>query len=198
MLPARSKAVPIHDHAIDNLRFIRETMERASAFTAVPGWGGVAMGVTAICASVVAAMQPDSRSWLSVWLIEALAASAIGLYCMQRKAAGHRQELTSGPARKFASSFAPPVMGGALLTIAAASAHQYQLLPGMWLLCYGIGVITGGAFSVKIVPVMGTCFASLGAVCLFAPPEWGNWFLLAGFGVTHVIFGYLIARRYGG
>lgn len=199
MLPARPKAVPIHQHALDNLQFIRDTMERAGgAFTAVPGWGGVAMGVSAILAALLASRQPDSAAWLSVWLTEALAAFAIGLFAMHRKAAAAGQDLVSGPARKFVTSFAPPIGAGVLITGSLASRGNLDLLPGVWLLLYGIAVIGGGAFSVRAVPLMGCCFAGLGAVCLFSPAPWGNWFLLAGFGVLHVFFGALIARRYGG
>ncbi|HUQ95528.1 MAG TPA: hypothetical protein VM120_27875 [Bryobacteraceae bacterium] len=193
MHPAQAKAVPIHQHAIDNLRFIRETMERASSFTAVPGWGGFAMGATATLAALLAMRQPDPQTWLSIWLLEALIAIGIGVYSMQRKAT-----LVSAPARKFALSFAPPLAAGVLLTGALVSAGQQKLLPGLWLLLYGTGVMTGGAFSVRIVPVMGACFLGLGGVCLFSPPAWGNWFLLAGFGILHMVFGFVIARRYGG
>lgn len=200
MLPARPKAIPIpiHQHALDNLQFIRETMERASSFTAVPGWGGVIMGISAIIAAISASAQKDAHGWLSTWLIEALIGLGIGTYSMWRKASSAGAPLLTGPARKFGLSFAPPVVGGALLTLALASAGQYRLMPGVWLLMYGIGVTTGGAFSVRVVPVMGMCFSGLGVVCLFSPPAWGNWFLLAGFGVLHTIFGALIARRYGG
>jgi hypothetical protein len=196
MMPARPKPVPIHEHAIDNLRFIRETMERASSFTAVPGWGGVAMGLTAIAAAIIALNQSDPQQWLAVWLIEALVAIGIGAYCMHRKASTGAAVMST-PARKFALSFAPPVVVGAVLTAAMFPAGK-AYLPGLWLLMYGAGVMTGGAFSVRVVPVMGAGFMGLGAVCLFSPSAWGNWFLLAGFGILHVIFGIVIARRYGG
>lgn len=198
MLPARPKPIPIQDHAIENLRYIRETMERSASFTAVPGRGGVAMGVTAILAGILSLLVSDEQQWLAIWLLEALAAIGIGMYSMHRKAAAAGSSVTSAPARKFVLSFVPPLFAGAVLTGVLFPAGQMRLLPGLWLLLYGTGVMTGGAFSVPVIPVMGACFVGLGAVSLFSPAAWGTGFLIAGFGVLHVIFGYLIARRYGG
>jgi len=173
-------------------------MERASSFTAVPGWGGVAMGATAFLAGLIATQVDDPRQWLSIWLIEALLAVGIGIYSLHRKATAAGSSVTAEPTRKFALSFVPPLFAGAVLTAALFPVGQTALLPGLWLLLYGTGVMTGGAFSVRVVPAMGACFLGLGAVCLFSPPEWGNAFLLAGFGVLHMFFGCVIARRYGG
>jgi hypothetical protein len=192
------RPVPIHDHAIDNLRYIRETMERAGAFTTVPGWGGVAMGLTAVVAGVIASWQPDRIGWLEVWFVEGFAAVLIGLFSVQSKARAAKEPLFSAPARKFVLSFTPPIIAAGLLTVVLWQAGRFEAIPGTWLLLYGAGVVTGGAFSVRVVPAMGLCFMGLGAVALFAPAAWGNWFLVAGFGVLHMIFGVLIARRYGG
>ncbi|MBL8176973.1 MAG: hypothetical protein JNK48_20030 [Bryobacterales bacterium] len=199
MLPARpAKPVPIQQHAIDNLRYIRETMERASSFTAVPGYGGIAVGVTALGAGLIAHMQPDAARWLAVWIAEAILAIAIGAVSMRRKAAAGGHSVTSAPARKFVLSFVPPLFAGAVLTATLFPAGHAALLPGLWLLLYGTGVMTAGAFSIPVVPAMGASFAGLGAACLFAPPGWNDFFLLAGFGVLHVVYGIVIARRYGG
>jgi len=188
----------LHDRAMDNLRYIRETMERASAFTAVPGWGQVAIGVTALAAAYVAARQPTARAWLGAWLAEAIISLLIAGWLMDRKARALGAPLLSGPGRKVAFSLSPPMIVGALLTVVMFRSGLNRAIPGMWLLLYGTGVVTGGMFSVSVVPVMGLCFMALGALALFAPGEWGNWLMAAGFGGLHIIFGSIIARKYGG
>jgi hypothetical protein len=188
----------LHDRAIDNLRYIRETMERASAFTAVPGWGQVVIGVTALAATYVASQQPTPRAWLFVWVAEAIISSLIAGWLMDRKARALGVPLLSGPGRKVAFSLSPPMIVGALLTVALFRAGLTNAIPAVWLLLYGTGVVTGGMYSVSVVPVMGICFMLLGAVALLAPAAFGNWFLAAGFGGLHIIFGSIIARKYGG
>jgi hypothetical protein len=196
--PLRPAPVAMDDRARDNLRFIRETMERASSFTAVPGWGGVAMGITAIGAAAVASRQPSAASWLITWLAEAAVAFGIASFTTLTKARRANVPILAGPGRKFALSFAPPVFVAALLTVILFRAGLIWAIPGVWLLLYGTGVITGGAFSIRVVPLMGLCFMVLGTVALFSPANWGNIFLAAGFGGLHIIFGAVIARNYGG
>lgn len=188
----------LHDRAIDNIRFIREAMERASAFTAVPGWGQVAIGVTAFAAAYLAAQETASRRWLFTWLAEAIIAVLIAGWTMDRKARATATPLLSGPARKVAFSLSPPLIVGALLTVVLFRMRVTSLIPGVWLLLYGTGVVTGGMFSVRVVPLMGICFMALGAIALFVSPGWANWLLGAGFGGVHIIFGIIIARKYGG
>ena len=192
----------MHDHAIDNLRYIRETMERAGSFTAVPGWGGVAMGATAVAASFIAPRTGSTAAWLGVWMIEGALALAIGILAMWRKARKAGLPMWSAPARKFVFSFVPPLAAGAALTVVLWRAGALTAIPGMWLMLYGAGVITGGAFSVPVVPVMGVCFLIEGAIAVFSPPAWSvPWndvWLGLGFGGLHIVFGAIIARRYGG
>ncbi|HWB41545.1 MAG TPA: hypothetical protein VG500_09820 [Gemmatimonadales bacterium] len=194
----RPPAEPLHVRAMDDLSFIRRTMERATAFTAVPGWGGVAMGATALAAAAVAQRAPTPGARLAPWLIASVAALLIGGWAMAVKARRAGTTVFTWSGRRFVLSFLPPLAVGALLTGALAQAGLHQALPGTWLLLYGTGVVTGGAFSVRAVPIMGVCFMLLGVTALFGPPAWGNALMAAGFGGLHIVFGLLIARRYGG
>ena len=200
--PVRKAPVPIDAHAMDNLRYIRETMERAGAFTAVPGWGGVAMGITALAASFVAAHQSSIGAWVITWVVEGMLAIGIGILAMWRKARKAGKTMWSAPARKFLFSFVPPLSVGAALTIVLWRAGAATAIPGVWLMLYGTGVVTGGAFSVPVVPVMGVCFLIEGAAAMFIPAAWSvPWndvWLALGFGGLHIVFGAIIARRYGG
>jgi hypothetical protein len=190
--------VALDDRARDNIRFIRETMERATSFTAVPGWGGVAMGITALGASVIASRQSSTLAWLFTWIGEAAVAVGIALWTTYTKAREASTPLFSGPGRRFVYSFAPPLFVGVLLTMLLFRIGSIQEVPGVWLLLYGTAVVTGGAFSIRLVPLMGLCFMVLGTVAFFCPSNWGNALLAGGFGGLHVIFGGVIARKYGG
>ncbi|MEW6733778.1 MAG: hypothetical protein AB1489_20790 [Acidobacteriota bacterium] len=196
--PPQYETPTLQARALDNLRFIRETMESAASFTAVPGWGGVMIGITACLAALLSTGQTTLSGWLMIWLIEAGVALVIGATTMLRKARTVNMSLFTGPGRKFVLSLFPPMIAGALLTVVLYQAGLDSVIPGMWLLLYGTGVVTGGAFSVKIVPVMGLCFMLLGTIAFFCPLAWGDAFMAAGFGGLHIIFGFIIARRHGG
>jgi hypothetical protein len=185
-------------HALDNLRYIRDTMERAGSFTAVSGWGQMAIGVVALAAAAVASRADTPTAAVHVWLVAAAVALALAACGMALKARATRTLVFSGPGRKFVSSFAPPIVAGAVLTLVLYRAGQFEWLPGLWLLLFGTAVTTGGAFSVRVVPIMGLCFMALGIGAFLAPAGLGNTLLAVGFGGVHLAFGLVIAVKYGG
>jgi len=194
----------LHEHAMADLRFIRRTMEEAGPFTAVPGWGMVLVGATALGAAALASRQHEPGTWLVIWLLEATLAFVVAAVSLARKTRGGlaaglaAHPLFTGPGRRFALSFAPPLAAGALLTLVLFRLGMTGVLPGVWLLLYGAAVASGGAFSIRIVPIMGACFMLAGAATLFAPHAWRDVVLAATFGGLHLVFGVLIARRHGG
>ncbi len=194
----RPEPVPMHAHAMDNLRYIRETIERAGSFTAVPGIGGMLMGSTALAAAWAASHQGYGPAWMTIWLGEALVALAIGIVGAELKSRRAKLPLVSGPARKFVAGFAPAMAAGGLLTAALYRSGSAGMLPGTWMLLYGAGVISGGWASVRVVPLMGACFMGLGAMSLFGLGLPADAMLAVAFGGLHIVFGTIIAVKYGG
>jgi hypothetical protein len=188
----------VGSHAAANLRFIRETMESAGSFTAVSGWGQVAIGATAVVAAIVAAGQPTRVRWLETWLLEAALAVTIAGVAMATKARRNGLPLFSGSSRKFWPAFTAPLAAGAILSAALVARGLFDPLPGVWLLLFGTAVVAGGAVSVPLVRIMGMCLFALGVAALAGPPGWGDAMLAAGFGGLLAVFGVAIARRHGG
>ena len=188
----------LHARASDDLRFIRATMERAAAFTAVPGWGGVLIGLIALFTAPLAAGAPSRLAWLLTWICAAVLAGLVGATDMANKLRAGGSSLLRGPASRFAAALMPPIAAGALLTLGLARAGLFDLLPGVWLSCYGAGVVSAGALSVRSLRVMGMCFMLFGASALLSPASWGDAWMAGGFGGLHVAFGIWIARHHDG
>jgi hypothetical protein len=187
----------LHARALADLRFIRETMEGAAAFTTLSGVGLVAIGLTAAGAGALAGATPGA-AWLRIWVAEAGLALVVGALTTVWKARRARLPVLSGPLRKFGLALAAPLLSGAFLTIALARAGSYGVLPGAWLMLYGSGLLAGGAFSIRLVPVMGACFLVLGVATTLAPLAFGPVALMIGFGGLHIVFGALVVRGHGG
>lgn len=193
-----ANTVNLGDRAEDNLKFIRETMERSTSFTAVPGYGGMLMGVTALAAAYIANAQVYLSDAAFIWLIEALLAVAIGFLAMWQKSKIAGESLLSAPARKFALHFMVPMLVGGIIVLGLWRHGQFYIMAPVCILSYGAAVICGGAFSVRVVPVMGWCFIVLGAIAFALPTNYGNLMMALSFGALHIVFGAIIARRYGG
>ncbi len=200
-MASRPEPLPVpalHERAEENLRFIRETMTRGVSFTAVPGYGGVAMGAIGLGAAVLASRQATPRGWLLVWLLAALLALGVGVVAILLKARAAGVSVTRGAGRRFALALVPSLLAGGALTLALARLGAYGVLPGLWLLLYGSAVLAAGAHSPPPVPLLGAILVGLGLLALLLPPVFGDALLASGFGLAHAVTGAVIARRHGG
>lgn len=189
----------IHDRALADIRYIRSAVENAGEFTAVPGLGGVAMGVIGLLATAVAATETGAHwRWLTIWLAAAVVATSIGVISMVRKSRRAGASLVSAPARRFALAFIPAIIAAIALTAALVNRGAFDLLPPVWLLLYGVAATAGGALSVRVVPVMGASMLAVGLIAFFVPFQVANLLLGIGFGVLQIATGLIIMRRYGG
>src|SRR6185369_13447028 len=179
--PRMSEPPSLHGRAIEDLRYIRETMVRTSSFTAVSGWGMVVIGIVALGASYAASRQINGRTWYKIWIADAILSAAISWLAMHLKVRRAQMDLLSSPVRKVLLGFAPPAIAGAIMTLVLLRVGSFGTIPGTWLLLYGAGVVTGGAFSTKVLPVMGVCFMCAGCIALFGPASSINWLMAAAF-----------------
>ena len=190
----------MREHALDNIRFIRSAMERAGSFTSIPGWGGVGVGLTAIVAAAAAQqfLGLSLRLWLAIWLAEAIVAAIVGFGTMGLKARRSDERFMSGASRRFFISYFAPLVAGAAITLALVRAEAYSAIPATWLLLYGTAFVSSGAFSIRVIPMMGICFMLFGSLTAFLPLGVSNILLGVAFGGLHIVFGLIIARSYGG
>jgi len=197
-VPTNRTGVALNERAIESLEFIRTTMARSAPFTAVSGAGGIAMGVLALVAAAIARSSPSNEQWLTVWVLSAAVAVPVGFVLMRAKARRHDLALWSAAGRRFAQGFVPAIAAGAVLTFGLVRADAVDLVPAVWLLLYGAGVLAGSSSSVPVLAWLGALFMVLGVVSLFTPPALRDLWLAAGFGALQIGFGAYIARNHGG
>ena len=195
--PRQAPPVALHDRAMDNLQFIRDTMARSSAFTAISGGSMVVMGLIAIATAFLAdATAPVT--WIGTWLGTAILALTVSAAATIRKARRVDESVFKGPGRKFMLAMFPALAVGALLSVPFLRSGSIEFLPGVWLLLYGTAVLGGGAFSVRTIPLMGASFLTLGSAAVLIPAGSANLWMALGFGGLHIVFGSWIAWRHGG
>lgn len=187
---------PARQQAEETLAYIRQTMESASTFTAVSGWGLVGVGCIGLLASWLA-WAAGTPALLVVWIPAALVAVAVSAVSNAAKARRLEVPLWTVTLRKMVWGLAPALAAGAFLTQALVAQDAPHLLPGTWLALYGAGVTASGTFSVPAVRWMGLTMLALGAVALLQS-DFGLVLLAVGFGGAHVAFGLYIVQQHGG
>jgi hypothetical protein len=192
MFPANT--VPIDSHASATLRYIRNSMEAATAF-AVPGSAGVAMGMVGLLATALSLMPGFAARWLGIWLLAALVAALIGGVLIIRPASIRALALSGTPVRKFALCLLPSLFVGAVLTAVLVRYDALNAIPGTWLLLYGCSLIAASVPTTRTIGAMGTSFMLFGLLALLLPHTMQILMLGAGFGGLHILFGLLISRR---
>ena len=196
----------LHNEAANNLRYIRSAMQKAEQISTVSGLGGMLMGAVALAGAIIASVGVDLRAQLWAWTLTALPAVAIGACLSVVKALRYDRDLLNDPARRFIWCLTPNLAIGALLTAILWDSEHVVLLPGVWLLLYGAGVLAAGTYAVRPVLYMGACFLVLGTVVALLPGwstqalprQWANASLAAGFGGLHITFGWQVYKHHGG
>jgi hypothetical protein len=189
--------IDIREQATANLRFIRGAMERAEKVSAASGAAAMAMGGIAIATMALAAPIAALEGQLAVWIVSAFVALCAGSAGSWVKARRNDLVLLGDAGRRFLLCLIPPLLVGAVLT-AALWSTQISLLPAIWMLLYGCGVLAAGTYAAPPVMYMGGCFIVAGLFTHALPAAFGNVLLGAAFGGLHLVFGYQVYRHHGG
>lgn len=185
--------------AAEDLAYVRQVLERTEHFSAVPGAGGIGMGLIALVAAWLAHRQASSDHWATVWVGAALLAALLGAFSLRRKARRYRLPLDGAAARRFSGGLLPPLLLGMVLTFAAFRTAAWGMLVPLWLGCYAVAILAAGAVSsVRIVPRFGAALLFLAALATVLPLSWHDGLMALGFGAGHLITGEIVRRRYGG
>ncbi len=198
LIRERDAPIALHERALDDLQFIRQTMASTVSYTAFSGWGLLLVGAGALLTGVMARHAATPSVWTRAWVVDAVISVVIGVASGLLKTQLSQQPLVAGPVRKFALGFVPTIFAAAVLTAALIASSNQSLLAGTWLLLYGAAIAAAGTASVAAIPLMGSSFFVLGVITLAAPHGWGNSLMMAGFAGLHLLFGGYIAWRHGG
>ena len=198
VLPIDSEApAAIESRALGTLAYIRASIESSSSMD-VPGMAGIVMGIIGLLAAIVVSLPRWAAHWLGIWLAAAAVAFLLGgaLVARQIVQRGHTRYL--GPARKFLLCLCPALFAGAVLTQVCVTAGMANVIPGMWLLLYGCAVLSASTVTTagiaRLICIMGAIFVALGLMTFALPATAHTAMLGLGFGVLHIIFGFLIGR----
>jgi hypothetical protein len=196
--PPSTKPTPIDAGAVENLRYIRDTIEAAGTFTTVPGKGCIAMGITALAAAALESVPELASSWLQIWVGAAIMACAVALFFMEEKAKAQGLSLRRAVARRFFMTLVPAFVAGGVLTAALVDDVSRSSITGLWLLLYGSGLAACGVFAIPAVLAAGLAFMAIGTVALGLPADWSPAILGLGFGGVHIALGVVILKDHGG
>lgn len=188
-----ASTVQLDSHAAATLRYIRASMESATAL-AVPGSTGIASGIVGILAAVVSFIPALRPHWLIVWLVAAFVAAAVGATLLLRQPSVSELTIGGAPIRRFAIGLLPSLFAGAVMTFVLWSNGMLRVIPGTWLLLYGCGLIAASAATARAIGILGGSLVATGLLALLLPQELQMLMLGVGFGGLHILFGYLVGR----
>ena len=193
------------EEARENLRVIRQTMERSTKYSTLSGISGVLVGLAGIAGVVAtwvlgpgAAIYHHPLRLASIWIVTLFTAIGIDLICNKRRAARVGKHIVSSLGAHIVLAALPAFFAAGILTYFFFQHHLLIYLWGVWMLCYGLAICAVGLFSVRPATYLGSAFVIAGAATLLMPAVPYHLIMMAvTFGGFHILYGVLMARRHG-
>jgi hypothetical protein len=176
--------------AEQTLSVIRTLMERSTRYTNLSGHAGIAAGMLTLLGSAL-------RHWyqtpfLPTWLGVLFAACVANILFAAGMARVNGEPLWTSPAQTELLSLTPAFVAGLVLTAVLARMGLGLLLPGIWMLLWGVGALAMSFFTPRILSLLGVAFMVAGVLALFAPPANDALSMALSFGAIHLIYGTLL------
>jgi hypothetical protein len=181
--------------AEQTLSVIRTLMERSTRYTNLSGHAGIAAGALTLLGSGL-------RHWydmpfLPTWLGVLLAACVANVLFAAGMARANGEPLWTRQAQTVLLSLTPAFAAGLVLTAVLARMGLDLLLPGVWMLLWGVGALAMSFFTPRIISLLGVAFMVAGVLALFAPPANDALSMAMTFGAIHLVYGgVLFALRH--
>jgi hypothetical protein len=202
------------DEASENLKVIRQLMERPIRFSTMSGLSAILAGAAAL-----AGLAADWHVWcsydrrtamwlnLAVWggvFVVAFAATMILTRLRERK---QGMPSWSRIKKRILLTILPPFAAGAGLTAAIMyrwytgdGPNEWGLIPAVWMLFYGVALWQLGEFSPIEVRLLGAAFLAAGLISAarYQSFPYSYWTLGLTFGGFHIVYGIIVWVRHGG
>ncbi|GHT30400.1 hypothetical protein AGMMS49574_09980 [Bacteroidia bacterium] len=193
---------------IEDIKAIREMMEKSSKFLSLSGLSGVLAGITAIAGAAFAyfyllrdpSLTDYNRSQeLSILFADAMAVLLIsvgfGIYFSRKKARKNGQKLFSALTWRTFYNLGIPLLTGGIFSLIFLLRGDIQLVISATLIFYGLALFNVSKYTYREVQYLGLTEIVLGLIAAVFMQQ-GLLFWTIGFGVCHIIYGLAMYYKY--
>jgi predicted lysophospholipase L1 biosynthesis ABC-type transport system permease subunit len=201
---------------LQDLKEIRQMMERSTKFLSLSGLSGISAGVIALVASFIAwQMRPESVAevvydgsqykpllngdyiWSLVYLGLAtiVLALAAGFFFTWRKAKKKQSPMWNKTSRRLLVSLCIPMVAGAFVIVSLLINEVYWIIPELTLVFYGLTLVNAAQHTYRDVFYLGISELAVGVIALFIS-GYSLLFWALGFGILHIIYGVSMHLKY--
>jgi FtsH-binding integral membrane protein len=192
----------------DDIKMIREMMEKSSKFLSLSGLTGVIAGMAAILGAAFAyfyllrdpsltdySRMQETMILLADALIVLLVSVGSGIYLSVRKAKKNNQPLFNKVTLRTIYSLAIPLLTGGIFALIYLFRGDISIVVSSTLIFYGLALVNVSRYTYGEVHYLGLTEIVLGLLAAIFVRN-GIIFWTIGFGVCHIIYGFIMYKKY--
>ncbi len=203
------------DKYIDDLKDIKDLMNRSSKFISLSGWSGISIGIVALIAAFIAhlkiknwytlnsfdgiingkAIDALKEDLLIIAAITLILSLGFGIIFTINKSKRINQKLWSKQSKTLLINLLIPLIIGGILCLLFIQKGNYGVVAPLTLLFYGLALINASSYTIGEIKSLGILNCILGLIGVY---QIGIGIILwgIGFGVLHIIYGILMKIKH--